>query len=316
MRLSPVRALALLAAAQFAPGAEPKPVPLMQATPQAHDQLSFDRDGIEIARYHYGPDLKRPFLFPLIGPAGRSVTRIGHPRDPQTHSHHNSVWISHESVGGTNFWGDSGAARIAHVRTIRMDDSDAAAFVETENAWLDKAGAKILTEYRRTRARVLADGDWLLEIDLQLEAPGVASVEIGQSAFGFIGVRMAKTIGVHDGGGTIRNSEGGVDEAGCFRKPARWCDYSGPLTRDIWGGATLMDHPSNLNHPAPFHVRDDGWMGIASTFPGAHSIQPGAPLRLRFAVYVHGGKLSAEALQRVWEPWAASAFEDFPLKRK
>jgi len=33
---------------------------------------------------------------------------------------------------------------------------------------------------------------------------------------------MLKSIGVHDGGGTIRNSTGGVDEAGCFRRPARW----------------------------------------------------------------------------------------------
>src|SRR6186713_218229 len=99
MRFSPVRVILLLI---FTAGplwsAEPKPVPLMQAIPQAHDQIAFQRDGAEVARYHYGADLKRPFVFPLIGPAGRSVTRIGHPRDPQTHSHHNSVWISHQFV--------------------------------------------------------------------------------------------------------------------------------------------------------------------------------------------------------------------------
>jgi len=149
-----------------------------------------------------------------------------------------------------------------------------------------------------------------------MEAPGNTPVELGQTAFGFIGVRISKTIGVTDGGGTIRNSEGGVDEEGCFRKPARWCDYSGPMTRDVWGGATLMDHPQNLNHPAPFHVRNDGWMGVASTFPGAHTIQPGVPLRLRFAVYVHAGLPEAKALQQRWEEWAGSSFEEFPLKKK
>ena len=56
--------------------AEPKPVPLTQAIPQAHDQVSFERNAVEIARYHYGADLKRPFVFPLIGPAGRSITRM------------------------------------------------------------------------------------------------------------------------------------------------------------------------------------------------------------------------------------------------
>src|SRR3954453_14983590 len=33
--------------------AEPKPVPLTQAIPQAHDQVSFERNAVEIARYHY-----------------------------------------------------------------------------------------------------------------------------------------------------------------------------------------------------------------------------------------------------------------------
>jgi hypothetical protein len=105
----------LIAGTSFSPtmtGAEPKPVPLMQAIPQAHEQVTFERNALEIARYHYGADLKRPFVFPLIGPAGRSVTRMGHPRDPQTHSHHNSVWISHESVNGANFWGDASGAEL------------------------------------------------------------------------------------------------------------------------------------------------------------------------------------------------------------
>jgi hypothetical protein len=44
----------------------------------------------------------------------------------------------------------------------------------------------------------------LLAIDLQLEAPGNTAVELGETPFGFIGVRMARTIGVNDGGGTIR----------------------------------------------------------------------------------------------------------------
>ena len=50
---------------------------------------------------------------------------------------------------------------------------------------------------------------------------------------------MAKTTGVRDGGGTIGMSESGVDEAGCFRKPARWCDYSGSITAADRGILTL-----------------------------------------------------------------------------
>ena len=305
---------ALLAVAVIA-SAEPKPVPRMQAVPLPHDEISFQRDGVEIARYHFHPDQKRPFVFPIAGPSGRSLTRMGHPRDPESHSHHNSVWISHQNVDGANFWDDRSAARIAHQRVLRLEDGPDAAFVETENAWLDQDGKPVLRELRRTGVRALPGGEWLLLLDLQFEAPGERAVTLGETAFGLLGVRMAKTIGVRDGGGTIRNSEGGVDEAGCFRKPARWCDYSGPITTAASEGLALMDHPMNLNHPVPFHVRDDGWMGAALTFPGAHAIRPGEPMRLRYGLYVHAGIPPAAELQARWEEFAKTTFEEFPRKK-
>ncbi len=102
-----------------------------------------------------------------------------------------------------------------------------------------------------------------------------------------------------------------MDEAGCFRKPARWVDYSGPITREAIEGITLMDHPMNLNHPVPFHVRDDGWMGAALTFSGAHRIEPGSPLRLRYGLYVHRGQPEPAAINREWEAFAKTEFAEF-----
>ena len=63
----------------------------------------------------------------MIGPSGRSLTRMGHPHDPVTHSHHNSVWVSHHDVNGESFWDDRGPGRIVHRRVIRYDDGDDAA---------------------------------------------------------------------------------------------------------------------------------------------------------------------------------------------
>src|SRR5262252_8452295 len=84
-----------------------KPVPRMQVLPLPGSQAGVERDGHELARYYFSKDLYRPFLYPLIGPAGKSLTRMGHPRDPNGHSHHNSVWISHHVVGGVGFWNDA-----------------------------------------------------------------------------------------------------------------------------------------------------------------------------------------------------------------
>ena len=293
--------------------AEPKPVPRVQAIPEPHDEVSFQRDGVEIARYRAGHDGFRPFIYPVIGPSGRSLTRMGHPHDPVTHSHHNSVWMSHQFVNGVNFWEDR-AAHIVHVRTDKLEDGMDAASIETFNAWRDKDGKTLMNEHRRTGVKVLDHGEWLLLVDSQLEAPPNAPVTLGQTAFGMMAVRMAKTIGVNDGGGTIRNSEGGVDEAGCFRKPARWVDYSGPITPQASEGITLMDHPQNPHFPTPFHVRNDGWMGASLTFPGEIVIEPGKPLRLRYELYIHAGIPPVDALQKQWEEFSHTEWVDFGRK--
>ena len=56
------------------PGA--KPVPDMQVLPQPYDQASFEHLGRELTRYHFGPQLRRPFWYPIVGPSGRSLTRM------------------------------------------------------------------------------------------------------------------------------------------------------------------------------------------------------------------------------------------------
>jgi hypothetical protein len=303
--VSVLAAFMALAPLPCAEAGEPKPVPQMQVVPLPDHQVSFQRDGVEIARYHFGTDGFRPFVFPVIGPSGRALTRMGHPHDPETHSHHNSVWLSHQFVNGVNFWADNNG-RIVQQRIEELADGPDhpdTASIQTLNAWMDKDGKPLINEHRRTSAQALENGEWVLVIDSQLEA-AEGTVTLGQSPFGLIGVRMAKTIGVNDGGGTIRNSEGGVDEKGCFRLPARWVDYSGPVAAGVTEGITLMDHPGNPHHPEVFHVRNDGWMGVALTYQGALQIEPGKPLVVRYGLYIHSGMPPPEALQMRWETFA------------
>ena len=207
----------------------PKRVPRMQVVPLPYHQASFQRDGTEIARYHFSPSLNRPFIFPVIGPSGSSLTRMGHPHDPESHSHHNSVWISHNDVGGINFWSDRGEGKIRHNRIIKFQDTGSSSSIVTENQWLDKQGKPLLSETRQVTAMLLDDSEWLLIIDMEFKASD-SPVTLGKTPFGMLGVRMAKTIGVNDGGGTIRNSQGGVNEKEIFWKRAKWVDYSGPIT--------------------------------------------------------------------------------------
>jgi hypothetical protein len=285
----------------------------MQTVPLPYQRFSFQRQGDPLARYHYGPTLHRPFLFPIQGPSGRWLTRMGHPHDPDGHSHHDSVWISHHDVQGVDFWGDRGAGRIRHQSVKQIEDGSRQTTLEVLNHWVaptsESRGQRVLLhERRRIRIQTLDDDQWLLTLEMEFETPA-DPVTLGKTPFGMLGVRMAKTIGVHDGGGTIRNSSGGVNEKGVFWKPARWVDYSGAVDSDTIEGITLLDDPDNPNHPSVFHVRDDGWMGASFTFASPWIIRPGEPLRLRYGLFVHRGMPSAELLEQRWKAFASAANE-------
>jgi hypothetical protein len=294
-----------------------KPVPRFQALPLPHDQVSFTRDGAELTRYHHGPNLRRPYLYPVVGPSGRSLTRMGHPHDPVGHSHHNSVWIAHHDVNGVSFWADTGEGRIVHQRIQKFLDADDVAWLVSFNHWQGKDGQPVLIEKRAMGLIGLERDDYLIVLDTQLEAPPGRPATFGKTPFGLVGVRMAKTIGVNDGGGLIRNSQGNVNEQGdngCFWKKARWVDYSGPIAPDAREGIALLDHPDNPNHPATFHVRADGWMGACLSFEGPITVEPGRPLRVRYGLHVHRDAASASHIDAAWKRLSQMTVLDLSAK--
>ncbi len=258
--------------------------------------------------------MRRPFLYPLLGPSGRQLTRMGHPHDPVSHSHHNSVWLSHHDVGGTDFWADNGGiVEVVHI--ARLEDGADRGALEVKAVWKDKAGTVLLNEWRRIELVVLGTELWRVDVETELSA-AAGAVTLGQTPFGLLGVRMAKSIGVTDGGGRILNSEGGVNESGCFRKPARWVDYSGPVTADLDEGIALLDHPQNLHHPVEFHVRNDGWMGAATTFRAPITLESNSPLHLKYGLLVHSQRTEAPVLESEWQRFAHEPLRPLPTKGK
>ena len=289
----------------------PEPVPASQVEPLPNDEATFTRLGSELTRFHFGKNLRRPFWFPLVGPEGKSLTRMGHPHDPVTHSHHNSLWISHASVEGINFWGDQGKdlGTIVTQQVSEYEDTDEFSAMRSVHHWINEStGEVLLVEYRRCEVRPMpgAEGrneaDWMLVLDLEFTVPGGRkSTTFDATGFGIIGVRMAKTIGVHDGGGRILNSEGQWNEVEMFRKPAKWVDYSGAVTESAMGGISLMDHPSNPNHPSPFHVRNDGWMGACLSLEEPIVVTAEKPVRLRYGLWVHSGVPTKDVAEVAWQ---------------
>ena len=279
-------------------------IPMIEVVPQPDHEASFRHHDRELTRYRFGPDLQRPYWFPIKGPGDRSLTRIGHPHGPDHHRHHYSVWIAHQKVDGHSFWEDDTGHRIVCRGVRKYHDGDDAAYMVSDNDWL--AGDRVvLKERRRCEVRPDEGGAWFMIVDVELSAPGSEPVELGATPYGMFAVRMAKSIGVADGGGRILDSEGRVGENEVFRKPVRWVDYSGRADRDSLGGISLLDHPMNPSHPTPFHVREDGWMGASLTHKAAITIEPGKPLRLRYGLWVHGGMPDRARVDAAWKRFAA-----------
>lgn len=270
-------------------------IPRMQAVPLPYDEISFRRDGKELTRLHYSARMDRPFLYPVYSAKGDEMTRIGHPHDPHGHRHHYSLWFAATPVSGQNFWGD-GEGRIRAKRVVKIDDGATKATVVLESAW----GA--LLDEQRTISVIDLGGDWMIEMGMTLKALN-GPVVFDAKGFGPVGVRMAKSIGVNDGGGKIVNSSGLVNGKAIFRQPARWVDYSGPVPSGL-AGITLFDHPSNVQHPQAMHVRDDGWMGAVMTEKGAVTIPRGETITLRYGFLVHTGALNKDAVEAVWKAFA------------
>jgi hypothetical protein len=300
-----------------------KPVPRVQAVPLPHHVTSFQIDGRELTALHFDPLDMRPFWYPLLGSKDISLTRMGHPHDPLTHSHHNSVWISHNSVNELDFWGDQAKnqGRIIPVEVSRegYEDGDSSASMRMVNHWVNAADQSIqLREIRRTEIRPINGAQsWFMIIDLELAPQKGKTAILGATGFGLIAVRVAKSIGVHDGGGRILNSKGQINEEQIFRKPARWCDYSGRISNAVDGlaGITLMNHPMNPHNPTAFHVRNDGWMGCCLSLDAPVEVTESQKLRVRYALWVHDGIPKQNEIEHQWQTFVSFPVTDLTAKK-
>lgn len=283
--------------------------PRCQLTPLPLDQVAFEIDGAERLRWHFGPAYPRPFFYPLRGPSGRSLTRMGHP-GASNHDHHRSIWFAHNKVLGIDFWSDATTARIRQKEWLCYQDGDDEAAMAVSLGWNDGHDPRELLEQQLVAA--IRPGPEL-ETFVELQStfrPNAESLELGQTNFGFLAVRVAKKISAYFGGGRITNSAGATGEAAIFGKRAEWMDYSGPelgQTPDAIEGITYFDHSMNPGYPSHWHVREDGWMGAAVCFDQPRQVARNQPLVLRYLLHAHSGRVQPHRAAEIAAQFAASS---------
>ena len=268
-------------------------VPRCTILPLPDHQVSFQVDGAERLRWHFGGQYPRPFFFPLVGPSGRSLTRLGHPGAPD-HDHHRSIWFAHEKVSGVNFWRDATTARVRQKQWLAYQDGEGEAIMAVRLGWADGHDPKDLLEQDLFAAAIPGpNGETFMELQSTFR-PAAESLEFGKTNFGILAVRVSKAISAFFGGGTLTGSSGATGEPALFGKPAEWMDYSGEPAAGQAEGITYFDHPTNPGHPAAWHVREDGWMAASVCLTGPRVTTRTAPLTLRYLLHAHSGVLDAK----------------------
>ncbi len=284
----------------------PLPIPRCQVIPLPDFQVSFQIDGVERLRWHHGPNYPRPFFYPLVSPSGSVLTRMGHPGAPD-HDHHRSIWFAHNKVLGIDFWSDRTPARIRQKSWLCYQDGDKEAAMAVLLGWYDGHDPKELLEQELIAAvRPGAEGETLVELQATFR-PTAESLEFGKTNFGFLAVRVARNLSAHFGGGQLTGGSGAQGEPALFGKKAVWMDYSGPVPKGGEEGITYFDHPENPNHPANWHVREDGWMGAAVCLEQPLTTTRKEPLRLRYLLHAHKGAVKKERADQVAKEFAATA---------
>lgn len=252
-----------------------------------------------VAIYEMGPEVAKPYLWPLLTPTGEHITRDwpldknGPPGGTTDHVHQKSAWFCHgdvipeglelkdkiRGVTGVDFWSEArGHGKIACLRasvgvtSARADGlAPACAELNTTNEWQTADGTKILDEKRIIRFYPLPEA-YLYVFDIDLSAPEYP-ITFGDTKEGAFGIRindvMREDLGKgKKGTGKLENAEGKVGMANIWGFRSPWCDYSGKIgDREV--GLAIFDDPSN-KYPACWHSRNYGLMA-ANPFGRAKS---------------------------------------------
>lgn len=267
--------------------------------------------GEHFTTFHYGDDVRTPFLWPVNAEGGVGVTRnfpMGEDEPTSTdHPHHRSLHFTFGDVNGYDHWHKE---RIV-TRFIETGAAEGYAWIRSHNEWLTTDGEPVLSETQELRFHDTPPSARMIDVLSTLKAAH-EDVTFGDYKEGLLAIRIRPEI-QGNRAGVLTNAEGKQGERNVYGTPSKWMDYSGPIDGYGVRGISIFDHPSNLRHPVAWHVRDYG-LAAANPFAlrsvagkeedGSYELKKGESLSFLYRVYVHSGDVKEGGVAEKYEDFA------------
>ncbi|MCM8822449.1 MAG: PmoA family protein [Candidatus Omnitrophica bacterium] len=252
--------------------------------------------------YHYGNNVVRPFLNPLITVNGKSVLRPpvaeGNP-EKLDHIHHRGLWVAHGDINGVDNWSETtGHGWTVHQEFIEITSGPVFGRLHAKSFWMDGSKTKKICEEERiiTVYNMPASARIIDHFTILRASEGELIFRDTKES-GLLSIRVMPSMQANQKG-TLENSIGGINEDECWGKRAQWCDYYGPVD-DIVVGISVFDHPANLRYPTWWHIRNYGlfsanFFGLSEftgdkKISGTYILPACQEMKLFYRIYVHQG---------------------------
>jgi len=265
---------------------------------------------------------RRPYFWPLLGPAGASVVRG---QGTGEHPHHTGLGLSyggHSEEGSANIWSDwdeppyGPGGRMLHRGFRQLSSGPVYGQLVQDVTYVDAYGEPIVDEVRTIRCWWATAEARFLDFEFHIQS----CRDRGPQPFLFM-IRLATSMAIPKVG-RVSNAAGypvPSSKPGDRLYRAGWVDGSGPMggpppppppaapetlvdlpgakvpeqrhDEGPWNGIALFDHPANHGFPAMV-----GKYAVSQQITQAHYPPPDAPhgpFTFRQRVYVHAGDAEA-----------------------
>ncbi|MBI1368824.1 MAG: hypothetical protein GC162_09255 [Planctomycetes bacterium] len=262
----------------------------------------------------------KPICYPILAPGQVPMTRDfpqkdDTPGESHDHPHHRSLWFTHGSVNGIDFWAEKPGETGSIVTTQTHIEGPT---LTTQDEWRAPDGKVILTD-TRTLTFSATEDQRVIDIAVELHASH-GDITFQDTKEGTMGLRTRPELRLtpvdkkaHSEAHAL-NSEGLKDKA-LWGKKADWVDYWAPINGQTYGIA-MFDNPQNPRHPTYWHAREYGL--VAANPFGVHDftgqkdephlgdfpIKSGQSVTFRYRIIFHKGDPETAKIAEQYKAYA------------